>query len=201
MNIPALLGAIGTLLGLVRAAPQLSRLVKAQEALGVSLDTAATSSFVSFGWAAYGLLTGQPFVSLATGCSGIIFGLIALLALRFGRKLNEFRIAPVWLVVLLLAGGLSGKNGLGLVLPVSVLAANLPQIWIAWREGDLADLSLGTWLFSIADGLVWGSYAFLRQDADILTYGIFQLVSSGLIVALKLRQRASQRAAAPGESE
>ncbi len=73
MNISSILGLLGTFIGLVRAMPQLIRLLRAKEAYGVSVDTAATSSIVSFGWAAYGLLTHQPYVALATGSSAIVF--------------------------------------------------------------------------------------------------------------------------------
>lgn len=177
---------MGTLVGLVRALPQLMRLLRAREAFGVSVDTAGTSAIVSFGWAAYGLLTNQPYVSLATGSSGLIFALITFAALRFGRSLREFRITPVWFMVLLLAGLLAGKTGLGIVLSVSVLVANLPQLWVAYSEGNLTDLSLGTWLLSMTDGLVWGVYALLQHDISIMAYGLSQLVTSGLIVALKL---------------
>lgn len=186
MSSLSLLGALGTLIGLVRAVPQLARLLRTRQAYGVSVDTAATSSIVSFGWATYGLLTGQLYVSLATGSSGVIFAIITVMALRFGRRAREFAIAPVWLVVLLLVGALAGSAGLGVVLPISVLAANIPQLWVAYREGNLADLSLGTWLLSIADGLVWGIYSLVQQDTAIMVFAAFQLATSGLIVALKL---------------
>ena len=188
VTIPSILGAFGTVIGLIRAVPQLVKLLRAREAFGVSVDTAATSSLVSFGWAAYGLLTHQPYVSLATGSSGVIFAVVTFFALRFGRHVREFRIAPVWLLVLALGGLLAGAKGLGVVLPLSVLAANIPQLWIAFKESDLADLSLETWLLSFMDGLVWGIYSLLRHDRSILVYGIFQLTTSGLIVALKLKQ-------------
>jgi uncharacterized protein with PQ loop repeat len=116
MNLPSILGFMGTLLGLVRAVPQLVRLVRARQAFGVSVDTTLTSSIVSFGWAVYGVLTGQVFVTLATGSSGVIFAIVTLLALRYGRKLREFKIAPLWLAVLLLAGLVFGKSGLGAAL-------------------------------------------------------------------------------------
>jgi uncharacterized protein with PQ loop repeat len=143
VNIPSLFGSLGTFIGLVRAVPQLLRLLRAREAHGVSVDTAAISSIVSFGWAAYGLLTRQPFVSLATGSSGVIFALVTVFALRSGRQVREFNIAPLWLGILLLAGFVWGESGLGILLPVSVLAANTPQIRVAWKEGNLSDLSLG----------------------------------------------------------
>src|SRR5512141_207763 len=144
MNVVSLLGSAGTVLGLIRAVPQLIRLVRAREAYGVSLDTAATSSIVSFGWATYGLWSHQPYVVFATGSSGLIFAIITVLALRFGRRIQEFKVAPFWLVILIVAGALFRKNGLGVMLPVSVLASNLPQLWVAHKERDLRDLSLGT---------------------------------------------------------
>jgi len=192
MNNAAMLGAIGTVIGLVRAVPQLARLLRARHAHGVSVDTAATSSIVSFGWATYGVLSNQLYVSLATGSSGLIFAIITLLAVRFGRQAREFRIAPIWLAVLLLVGVVAGKDGLGLVLPISVLAANIPQLWVAYKEGNLADLSLGTWLLSMADGLVWGIYSLVQQDRAIMLFGGLQLVTSGLIVALKSAHTAKQ---------
>lgn len=190
MNMVSILGSIGTGLGLVRAVPQLVRLLRAHAAHGVSVDTTATSSIVSFGWSAYGLLTNQPYVCFATGSSGIIFAAITFFALRFGRQIKEFKIAPIWLGLLLLAGISAGENGLGLLLPVSVLAANIPQLWVASKEGNLADLSLGTWILSLTDGLVWGAYALIQDDKSILVYAIFQLVTSGPIIVLKLVRRA-----------
>ena len=187
MTSPSILGAIGTVIGLIRAVPQLVKLLRAREAFGVSVDTAATSSLVSFGWAVYGLLTHQSYVALATGSSGIIFAVVTVLALRFGRQVREFRIAPVWLLVLALGGLFAGAKGLGVVLPLSVLAANIPQLWVAFKEGNLADLSLGTWLLTMTDGLVWGIYSLLQHDRSILAYGVFQLTTSGLIVLLKLK--------------
>lgn len=72
------------------------------------------------------------------------------------------------------------------MLPISVLAANTPQLWVAYKEGNLTDLSLGTWALSITDGLVWGVYSILKQDYSIMVFGFFQLITSGSIVILKL---------------
>jgi uncharacterized protein with PQ loop repeat len=192
MNFASFLGSAGTVIGLIRAVPQLLRLLRAREAYGVSLDSAATSSIVSFGWATYGILTNQLYVSFATGSSGLIFAIITFFAMRFGRSIKEFKVAPFWLIVLLLAGISAGKNGLGIALPISVLAANIPQLWVAYKEGNLTDLSLGTWVLSITDGLVWGIYSLIQQDFSIMIFGFFQLTTSGLIVALKLMHRAKE---------
>jgi len=193
LNYASVLGSIGTGMGLIRAVPQLVRLLRARAAYGVSLDSAATSSIVSFGWVAYALMTHQVYVILATGASGLIFALVAIFAVRYGRRLNEFKVAPLWFVVLLLSGVLIGKNGLGIMLPISVLAANIPQLWVAYKEGNLIDLSLGTWALSMTDGLIWGVYALIQHDIPILGYGIFQLITSGMIVLIKLLHSAREK--------
>lgn len=186
MNITSILGTYGTLLGLVRAMPQLVRLLRAREAFGVSVDTAAMSAICSFSWVAYGVLTAQFYFSLSSGLTGLIFALITLFALRFGRQVKEFKVAPLWFAVLFLAGLIGGKNGLGLVLAISVLVANLPQLWLAYQESDLADLSLGTWAISTVEGLIWLTYALLQQDLAIIVSAFLQALTSGLIVALKV---------------
>jgi uncharacterized protein with PQ loop repeat len=193
MIMTSILGTFGTILGMVRAMPQLVRLLRAQEAFGVSVDTAATSAICSFGWVAYGVLTDQFFFSLSSGLTGVIFALITLFALRFGRQVNELRVAPIWFTVLLLAGGVAGKNGLGLVLAISVLVSNFPQVWLAYRESDLTDLSLGTWSISTIEGLVWLTYALLRQDIAIIVSAFFQATTSGMIVALKVARQAKMQ--------
>ena len=193
MNFASFLGSVGTVVGLIRAVPQLIRLLRAREAYGVSLDSAATSSIVSFGWAAYGIMTDQLYVSLATGSSGLIFAIITFFAMRFGRSSKEFKVAPFWFVVLLLAGVFAGKSGLGIMLPISVLAANIPQLWVAYKEGNLTDLSLGTWALSITDGLIWGIYSIIQRDFSIMVFGFFQLLTSGLIVILKLIHLAKEK--------
>ena len=170
------------MIGLIRALPQLVRLIRTKDAHGVSLDTAATSSVVSFGWATYGALTGQPPVTMATGSSGVIFALITLLALRFGRRPRELRTAPVWLLVLVAVGVIGEADGLAIVLPISVLVANVPQLLVAYREPDLTGLSLSTWLLSVSDGVVWALYALVRGDIAILVFGALQLITSGAIV-------------------
>ncbi len=194
MNLIPFLGTAGTILGLIRAMPQLVKLLRAREAFGVSVDTAATSAVCSFGWVAYGLWTNQFFFGLASALTGFIFALITLFALRFGRRVQEFRVAPLWLALLVLTGLVAGKNGLGAVLAISVLIANLPQLALAYKESNLADLSLGTWTISTVEGLIWLTYAFLLQDGAIMVSAFFQALTSGLIAALKLTRQVKTQA-------
>jgi uncharacterized protein with PQ loop repeat len=90
-------------------------------------------------------------------------------------------------------GSLGGASGLSIALPISVLAANLPQVWVASREKNLIDLSLGTWLLAIIEGLLWGSYGIIQGDIAVLVNNTLQLAISGIIVAFKLAHRARHK--------
>ena len=186
MDTPSILGLIGTLLDLIRAAPQLGRLIRARKSFGVSVDTSGTSCVVSLGWTVYGVVTNQPFVTLASGVMASFFFIITVVALRLGRSVSEFRIAPLWLIILLTAGLSFGTNGLGAVLSVSVLASNIPQIRVAYNEKNLSTLSLETWLLSLSGGLVWGFYGILGIDFSIIASAFFQVTTSIMIIILKI---------------
>ncbi len=196
MDFISILGLAGTLIDLVRATPQLARLLRARKSFGVSADTSGTSCIVSLGWTTYGLLTRQPYVTLASGIMAAIFLTITITALRFGRSAREFRIAPAWFAVLLLSGLTFGKNGLGAALSVSALASNVPQIRVAYRETNLSGLSLGTWLLTLSAGLVWGLYGMLQRDYTIMTSAFFQCTTSGIIIALKISRQLKEKFAA-----
>ena len=185
MDFPSVLGLIGILIDLTRATPQLMRLFRARTSFGVSVDTAGTSCAVSLGWTTYGIITNQIFVILASGIMASFFLIITLVALRFGRSVREFRIAPLWLTVLSISVLFFGKTGLGLMLSISALISNVPQIRVAYKEENLSGLSLGTWVLTLAGGLVWGWYAILLTDLTIITSAFFQSVTSGIIIAIK----------------
>jgi uncharacterized protein with PQ loop repeat len=143
MDFHSILGLIGTVIDLTRATPQLMRLFRARTSFGVSVDTAGTSCAVSLGWTTYGIITNQIFVMLASGIMAMFFLIITLVALRFGRSVREFRIAPLWLTVLAVSVLFFGKTGLGLMLSISALISNVPQIRVAYREENLSGLSPG----------------------------------------------------------
>lgn len=182
MDAAGVFGAIGTVIGLVRAVPQFVRLLRARDAHGVSLDTAVTSCVVSSAWATYGILTGQVAVALASGLSAAVFGLIGLLALKFGRRITELRAAPVWFAIVVSVMLATGSRGLGVVLSVSALVANLPQVLVAYRERDLTGLSPSTWALTASDGAVWSLYGLVTGDIPILMNNIFQFSTSAAIV-------------------
>jgi len=186
MDFLSTLGLTGTIIDLLRAAPQLIRLLRERKSFGVSVDTSGTSCVVSLGWTTYGIITDQIFVALASGAIASFFFIITVAALRFGRNVGEFRVTPLWLIVLFSAVTFFGRNGLGLMLSISALISNVPQIRVAYKEENLSGLSLGTWLLTLSGGLVWLLYGILQNDLTIMVSTFFQSVTSAVIIALKL---------------
>lgn len=195
MNFISMLGLTGTIIDLLRAAPQLIRLLRERKSFGVSVDSSGTSCVVSLGWTTYGIITHQIFVALASGAIASLFFIITLAALRLGRSAREFRIAPLWLVVLFSAVTFFGKNGLGLMLSISALISNVPQIRVAYKEENLSGLSLGTWLLTLAGGLIWFVYGFLNNDLTIMVSTFFQSITSAIVIGLKLFKQRKQNSA------
>lgn len=177
------LAVVALIVGLTRALPQLVRLLRAKDAAGVSLDGCATSAIVSSFWATYGVLTGQPAVVLASGTPAVVFVLIGLAALRYGRRIGELRTGPLFLVVFTVVTIAGGAAGLGVVLTVGALVANTPHVIAAYREKDLTGVSPLTWALTAADGAIWTTYALVTGDVPILVNNVFQLTTSASIVA------------------
>ena len=195
MNFISTLGFAGTIIDLLRAAPQLVRLLRERKSFGVSVDTSGTSCVVSLGWTTYGIITNQIFVALASGAIASFFFIITVAALRLGRSAREFRVTPLWFIVLFSAVVFFGKTGLGLMLSVSALISNVPQIRVAYKEENLSGLSLGTWLLTLSGGLVWLVYGILQNDLTIIVSTIFQSVTSAIIIGLKLFKQRTENAA------
>lgn len=179
--LPAL-AVVALIVGLTRAMPQLVRLLRARDAAGVSLDGCATSAIVSSFWATYGILTGQPAVVLASGTPAVIFVVIGLAALRYGRRIGELRAAPFFLIAFTGVTIAGGAAGLGLVLTVGALVANTPHVVTAYREKELSGVSPSTWALTAADGAIWTTYALITGDVPILVNNVFQLTTSLAIV-------------------
>jgi len=198
MNFISTLGFTGTIIDLLRAAPQLVRLLRERKSFGVSVDTSGTSCVVSLGWTTYGIITDQIFVAIASGAIASLFFIITVAALRLGRSAREFRVTPLWLVVLFSALIFFGKNGLGLMLSISALISNVPQIRVAYKEENLSGLSLGTWLLTLSGGLVWFVYGFLNNDLTIMVSTFFQSVTSTIIIGLKLFKQRTGNASDTG---
>ena len=201
MNTLAVIGVIGTATALFRAVPQLVRLLRTQDAAGVSVDGSATGAVVMTAWTAYGFLTDQPAVILACGIPAITFGLITIAAVRYGRKAKEIKAAPLWAPVFVGFAIAGGATGLGIILTVGALIANVPHVLVAYREKDLSGISPTMWKATATDGSLWILYGLISGDIPILVNNTLNLVTALAIVIRHRRWRRSLREDGLGTGE
>jgi MtN3 and saliva related transmembrane protein len=76
---------------------------------------------------------------------------------------------------------------LGLTAAALTTAANVPQVWKAWRTKQTDDLSLAMTLI-LATGLgLWVIYGILQSDLVIIVANAVAMVLSATLAVLKLR--------------
>ena len=184
-----LLGVMGVVVGIVRAVPQLVRLLRKGASGGVSLDTLATTALLSLGWVAYGSMTDQVVLMAATGVSCTFFTVAASVARAQGQSERRLRGAPVLLCLLVATAWVVGSSGLPWLLALTVVMANAPQAVAAGRGVDVVGVSRGTWWLSVADGAVWGAFAILSSIDAMMVYGALQVGSSAVVLVRVQRGR------------
>ena len=76
---------------------------------------------------------------------------------------------------------------IGLAAAALTTAANIPQVWKAWRTRKTDDLSLAMTLI-LATGLgLWVIYGIMQSDLVIIVANAVAVVLSGTLAVLKLR--------------
>ena len=76
---------------------------------------------------------------------------------------------------------------LGLAAAALTTAANVPQVWKAWRTKQTDDLSLAMTLI-LATGLgLWVIYGILQSDLVIIVANAVAMILSATLAVLKLR--------------
>lgn len=68
-------------------------------------------------------------------------------------------------------------------------AAFVPQAWLAWRTRNLAGVSLGMYAVFTAGIVLWLLYGVALSAWPLIVANTVTLALSGLILALKLRDR------------
>jgi MtN3 and saliva related transmembrane protein len=82
---------------------------------------------------------------------------------------------------------LSLATVLGLAAAALTTAANVPQVWKAWRTRETKDLSLAMTLILAAGLALWVGYGVLQADAVIVIANATAMTLALALTALKLR--------------
>lgn len=180
---PELLGWLASIFYVSRLLPQPFRLIRTRLPEGVSSVAAMNAVITEVAWLAYGLHADlTPVWVVAVFALPPTIWTVALLRRETGRR--HLLRSGVWLV-LVVAAGLLGS--LGAVLAISVVVNIGPQVWLAVRRTDLRGLSTYTWLFAIADGLLWGGYGAAVGDGALVAYAVVLVIGAVVVLARMAR--------------
>jgi uncharacterized protein with PQ loop repeat len=138
------------------------------------------------GWLFYGVAVGLVPIWFVSVCA-LPINVFLVVMLRRQVGIRQLALSAAWALACTATWLASGPIGLGLALAFAVFVNQVPQVRAALRSDDLAGIAPATWLFALADGLLWGTYGLAVGDRPVVLYGIV-LVSSAATILIRLYQ-------------
>src|SRR6266536_4980590 len=80
-------------------------------------------------------------------------------------------LALAWTALLITAGSLSGRAGLGTALTAAFLLQVTPSVWTAYRADHTTGIATGTWLLILGELLCWGVFGIYESDPRLIVLG------------------------------
>ena len=192
--IATTLGVIGTVLGIIRAWPQVLQIAGRRQTAGVSVQTWALTLLNNASWLTLGVIIGALPIVISNLLSAL--GSIAVLtAVHLHQRQKRLaRAAAVALagaavVALTSLGGATALTVLATVLAVSMF---MPQLVLVLRSGAVG-VSATTWLVSAVSAGVWMLYAFALGRPSIAACQVVIMPASLVITHRARRQSAPRR--------
>jgi uncharacterized protein with PQ loop repeat len=197
--IATTLGVIGTVLGIIRAWPQVREIAVRRQTAGVSVQTWALTLLNNASWLALGVIIGAPPIIISNLLSAV--GSVAVLtAVQLQQRQKRLaRAAAVALggaavVGLTSLGGATALTVLATLLAVSMF---MPQLFMVLRSGA-AGVSATTWLVSAISAGVWLLYAFALGRPSIAACQVV-IMPASLVITHRARRQPAVRPAECGQ--
>ena len=189
----SLLPLAAAVLAVPQFLPQLARLRRTGETVGVSWSWAALTSVNNAAWAGYFALSGFWTALVPAISATVLAGALAVLLARRAARLPRRSAALVltWAVLLTGAAGLFGRAGLGTALAAAFLLQVTPSVWTAYRADHPAGIAAGTWLLIFGELLCWGVFGVYEHDPRLIVLGATGVLASLLILARVARPAAT----------
>lgn len=180
----ASLPLVAAFLAVPQFLPQLARVRRTGTMAGVSWSWAALTSANNAAWLAYFALSGFWTALVPAISATVLSGWLAVVLARHGGvPRRPLLLTSVWALVLLVAGLVFGRAGLGSALAVAFLLQVTPSVWTVYRSRDTAGVSRGTWLLIFGELFCWGVFGIHEADPRLIVLGITGVVASLLVLA------------------
>jgi uncharacterized protein with PQ loop repeat len=193
--IATTLGVIGTILGIVRAWPQVLQIVVRRQTAGVSVQTWALTLLNNASWLTLGVIIGA-FPIIISNLLSAVGSVAVLAAVQLQQRQKRLaRTAAVGLAGAAVVGlaSLGGATALTVLATMLAISMFMPQLLLVLRSGA-AGVSVSTWLVSAISAGIWLLYAFALGRPSIAVCQVVIMPASLVITQRARRQQALQRA-------
>lgn len=177
--------------------PQIRRLSRTRDTAGLSWPWATLTSVNNAAWIVYFALSGYWPALVPSTAAALLAGALALtLARRQAINVNHAAAIAAWAALLVTAGVVAGRNGLGMLLTAALALQVTPSLWTAYRTANPTGISRGTWLLILGELSCWTTYGLHRSDPRLTVLGVTGVSASILMLARIHRTR--RRPPGPG---
>jgi uncharacterized protein with PQ loop repeat len=190
----SVLAVAATVLSFSFLLPQLARLRRTRDGLGVSATAAAVGLVTTVAWIAYGVGTATWAVIVPSAIGALQYGVLLAFIRRSGRPTTpSVARGLLWALTLVLAAALTHAAargpwaGLGAALATSVVVQYTPAVLEAFRGPATSGIARATWLLIGLNGLTWALYGALVRDAPVTAHGVVLVVAAIAVAASTLR--------------
>jgi uncharacterized protein with PQ loop repeat len=179
-----LLPIAAAVFGIPQYLPQILKLRATGDTAGVSWSWATLTSLNNAAWFVYFMLSGYWTASLPSTAASLLAGTVAVMLVRRGA-LNRSAISWIggWASLLVVAGVVGGRVGLGTLLAAASIVQVTPSLWTAYRTAHPTGISRLTWALVFGELSCWLVFGLWKTDARLITLGATGVLASVLMLA------------------
>jgi uncharacterized protein with PQ loop repeat len=178
--------------------PQIIKLRRTEDTVGVSWPWAALTSVNNAAWLAYFAYSRYWTALAASSSATLLAGALAtMLAGRGQAKAWPAGLISSWAVLLAAAFTVAGRAGLGMLLTAAFVLQVTPSIWTAYRTDRPTGISQGTWALILGELSCWTTFGVHKSDPRLMILGFTGIAASLLMLARIRRTTETERSRAP----
>jgi uncharacterized protein with PQ loop repeat len=188
--IATTLGVIGTLLGIIRAWPQVREIAVRRQTAGVSVQTWALTLLNNASWLSLGVIIGAfpIIISNLLSAAGSIAVLTAVQLQRRQKRLARTAAVALGGAAVVGLTSLGGATALTVLATALAVSMFMPQLFMVLRSGGAVGVSPTTWLVSAISAGVWLLYAFALGRPSIAACQIV-IMPASLVITHRARKQ------------
>jgi uncharacterized protein with PQ loop repeat len=164
--------------------PQIAKLRSTRDTAGVSWSWGALTGVNNAAWLTYFVLS-RYWTALVPSCSATLASgtLAAMLTLRGRARLRPALLIGGWAALLVGAGAVAGRAGLGTLLTAAFALQVTPSIWTAYRTERPTGIARGTWLLVLGELSCWTVFGLHKPDPRLIVLGVSGVIASSSVLA------------------